>query len=110
VSDVRIGGEVECLSELRCDAQHIRHRSLTVRAHDAIDRFGAHEILGEVRLDTGDPGRDRRGDGRVREIRVNQRLQLSDQAMNAVGRQVEPEEFDRDELVLLRIVGTENRS
>lgn len=30
--------------------------------------------------------------------------------MDLVGRQVKPEEFDRDELVLFRIVGTENRA
>ena len=46
----------------------------------------------------------------MREVGVNQCLQLSHKAVHAVGREIESEELDSNQLVLFRIVGTKNRT
>jgi hypothetical protein len=46
----------------------------------------------------------------VREVGVNQHLELGHEPMHAIGCQIEAEELDGNQLVLLRIVGAKNRT
>ena len=72
--------------------------------HDDVDRVGGDKIVREVRRGVDDPGGDGRGDRRVRQIGGDQLLELGDQAVRSLRRKVQPEPFDRNELLLLRIV------
>ena len=40
----------------------------------------------------------------MREVGVDQRLELGDELVDALGRQIEPEQLDRDEPVLVGVV------
>jgi hypothetical protein len=44
----------------------------------------------------------------MREVGSNEAFEIGDELVHALGRQVEAEEFDRDELVLSRIVGAKH--
>ena len=123
-SDARIVGRYECVAQMKCtmhdlcvgreiercrnlsgDSQRIRRRCGGMHTEHRVDGIGRDKILRKVRVDTRDAGGNRRSDCRVRQIGVDDLLKLSDEAVYAVGRQIEAKEFDRDEPVLLRVVG-----
>jgi hypothetical protein len=81
-----------------------------VFADDDVEAVGGDEVLCEIRLDAGHSRSHRRGNGGMRQVFGDQTLELGDQLMNAFGRQIEPEQLDRDELVLLRIVSSKDRA
>ena len=60
--------------------------------------------------DAGDAGGDRRRDRRVRQVRSDELLEFGDEPVHALGREIEPEELDRDEPVLLRFVRAKHRA
>jgi len=66
--------------------------------------LGADAILHEKRGDAGDAGGQRRGQRRVRQVQGDQRVERGDELMDALGRQIEREQFDGDEAFALRIV------
>ena len=66
--------------------------------------------MNEVDHDAVGTGRERRRDGRMREVGVNQRLKLGREAVHAIGREIESEELDGNQLVLFGIVGTKYRT
>ena len=108
VHDTPGGGDVERAGHLRDHPHHVgRARRATVAEH-GLEGVGGHEVLREVRGHTGDAGGDRRGNGRVRQIGGDELLELSDQSVHAIGREIESEELDRDEAVLLGLVRTKH--
>ena len=73
-----------------------------------VERFGGDEVLCEIRGDAGDAGGDRRGDRRMGQVRGDQLFEFGDEPMHALRRQIEPEEFDRDEPILFGLVRPKN--
>src|SRR4051794_22547447 len=59
-------------------------------------------------MDAGQACGERRGDKRVREIRGNELFEFGDQLVRAFGWQIEAEQFDGDESILLRLIGTKH--
>ncbi len=79
-------------------------------AQHGVERVGRHEILREIGRhlhDSGGHGCDDRG---MREIGRDQSLEIRDQFVHALGREVDAEELDGDELVLVRVVGSKHRA
>jgi len=109
VEDVDRRGEIERVRELGCDAQHVGRRRRAVLADREIQRFGADVVLHEVRGEIRDAARERSGQRRVRQVGGDEPLECDDQLMNALWRQIELEEFDRNEPLTLRIVRPEDR-
>ena len=59
--------------------------------------------MGQVSGDAADPGGNRRGDARVRQVRGDQLLELGDELMDAFRREIEAEDLDRDDAIRLRM-------
>jgi len=110
VSDVHRGREVERSCDLCRHANGLGgHRRAVIPDKD-VNRLGDDEVLCEIRGDAADARGEGRRDARMREVGVNQRLQLSHQPAHAIGRKIELEELDGNQLVLLGIVGTKDRT
>ena len=75
-----------------------------------VERIGRHEVLGEICHDAVGPGRDRRGDGRVSQIDDDQSLEMSDELMHAIRRQIQTEHLDRDQTIAVGIEATKDRT
>lgn len=109
VEDVDGRSEIERVRELGGDAQGVGRRRRAVLADGEVQRFGADVILHEIRGDIRDAARERSGQRRVRQVGGDEPLEGGDQLMNALWRQIELEEFDRDEPLTLRVVRPEDR-
>jgi hypothetical protein len=110
VSDVSCGREVERSRHLSRYARGFGSANRAMGANKGVERLGDDEVLGEI----GGAARDACGEGRrnrrVREVGVNQRLELSHEPGHAIRWKIESEEFDGNELVLPRIVGAKDRT
>ena len=82
----------------------------TVIAHHDVERVGGDEVLGEIGGVAGDAGRQRRGDAGVRQLGGDQPLELGDELMHALGRQIESEQLDGDETIVLGFIGAKHRT
>ena len=104
-----VGGGVERAGQLPGDPQGIdgRHRALSNRD---VEGFGGDVILGEIGHHARHPGRDRRDNRRVRQLDRNQPLELGDELMDTLGRQIESKQFDGDETIVVRIVRAKDGS
>jgi hypothetical protein len=78
-------------------------------AHDRVERFSGDEILRQVGRDPAHASRNRRRDGRMRDVGRNQRFELGHELMDTLRRQIQLEELDGDEATLLRLVRTKHR-
>ena len=79
-------------------------------AHGEIERFSADVILDEVGGDIGNTGGERRRQRRMCQVGGDQTFERADQLMDALGRQIEFEELNRNEPFAFRIVGPEHWS
>ncbi len=84
-----------------------RHGALSSRD---VEGFGGDIILGEIGGHARHPGRDRRDNRRVRRLDGNQPLELGDEPMDSLGRQIETKQLDGDETIVVRIVRTKDGS
>jgi hypothetical protein len=75
-----------------------------------VQGFGGDEILGQERMHTGEAGRQRRRNAGMREIGGDQLLELGDELVRFLRRQVEPEQFDRNETILFGLICAEHRA
>ena len=75
-----------------------------VLADDDVERVGGDKILREIRRGVGDAGGERRGDRRMRQIGRDQLLEFGDELVRALRRKIEPEQLDRDETILFRLI------
>jgi hypothetical protein len=110
VSDVHRGREVKRSGHLRRHARGFGGARRAMSLDEDINRLGDDEVLGEKGGDAGDARREGRGNGRMREVGGNQRLQLAHEPVHALVWEIELEELDGNQLVLIRIVGTKNRT
>jgi hypothetical protein len=81
-----------------------------VLAQHGVERVGGDEILGKVRRHLHDPRGDSRDDRGMREVGRDQSLEVRDEFVNALGREVGAEELDGDELVLPGVVRSKYRA
>src|SRR6184192_1309989 len=111
VIDVDDRCEIESAGQLHGQPQRIDGRRRPVVADEDVKGVGGREFLNEVRRAARiEPGGERRSDARMRESGGDDSLQLSDELMNAFRRQLEAEEFDRDEAIALGFVRAKDGS
>ena len=110
MSDVHRGREVERPRHLGGHARGLGGGRRAVSPDEDVNRLGDDEVLREVGGDASDACSEGRRNGRMREVGVNQGLQLGYDPVNVIGWEIESEELDGNQLVLLRIVGTKNRT
>jgi hypothetical protein len=110
VSDIHRGREVERSRHLRRDARAFGGGRRAVSPDEDVNRLGDDKILREIGEDAGNACGEGRRDRRMREVGVNQRLQLGHEPVHAIGREIESEELDGNQLVLVGIVGTKHRT
>ena len=104
------GGEVERTGELRRDADRVGRGRRSVLAQRGVERLGGDEFLSKVRGHARDAGTDRRRNHRVRQLGHNQGFERRDQLMDALGRQIQFEELDRNQPLAVRVISAEHRS
>ena len=109
VFSVAVGREVEALGQLASHAKRVDERQRTVLAHHDVERVGGDVILREIRDDAVDAGRDGRGDPGMSKSGFDQALELADELMHPLRRQVEAEDFDRHQAIALRLVRAKHR-
>ena len=110
VEDVDRGGAIERARQLGRHAQRVGRRRRAMLADGEVERFSADVILDEIGGDVRDAGRERRRQGRMRQIGGDQTFERRDELMDTLGRQIELEELDRDEPLAFRIVRPKHRS
>ncbi len=108
VNHLANGREIEGICQLRGHAQRVGGQRPTALADHDVERVGGDVVLSEIGAHAIDAGRARRGNRRVPEIGGNQLFELRDQVMNAFGRQIQAEQFDRDQPIALGFVRTEH--
>jgi hypothetical protein len=69
-----------------------------------VERLGGDEVLREIGGDAGDAGGNGRDDRRMGQVGSNELFQLRHEAVDAVRREIQPEEFDRDKPILFGLV------
>jgi len=110
MTDVQLGREVERSRHLCGHAHGFSCARRATHPPEDINRLGDDEVLREIGGDTGDACSEGRSNGGMREVSVNQRLQLGHEPVHAIGWEIESEELDGNELVLLGIVGAKDRA
>jgi hypothetical protein len=110
VRDPHRGGKVERACELGRDANRIGWRRRSVFAHREVERLRGDVILGQIGPDVDDAGGDRRDERRILEMCRNDPLELGDELMDALRREIEPEQLDRDEPLARRVICAKHRS
>ena len=108
VFDARLGGGVEGASQLPGELKGV-NRQEALSSRD-VEGFGGDIILGEIGGHAHHPGRDRRHDRRVGRLDGDQPLELGDEPMDSLGRQIETKQLDRNETIVVRIVRTKDGS
>ena len=110
VQKARGGRNIKCISQLRTDTHGICVAYRPLFAHHGVQRFRRHILLRQVCLDTLDARDDKLCDGWMRQAGRDDRLELGDEPVDAIGREIEAEELDRDQPILVRIVRAKNRA
>src|SRR5687767_2022320 len=108
MGDVGIDREFQGAGQLGRDAEALNRRRGTVLARHDISRLGGDEVQSQVGGYVNNPRGNGSGDGRVREISVDQCLELSDEPVHTLRREIEAEHLDRHEAILIRVVGAED--
>ena len=109
VGDVRGGGDVERTADPCRDAQRIGRRRRPAFSDREVERFGRNVILDEIRADVVDAGFERRGESRVRQAGRNDPVELSHQPVDTLGRQIELEQLDGNQMLAARIIRAKHR-
>jgi hypothetical protein len=104
------GGEIERGGQLPNNANGFRRRHVSALAGDSIEGIGGHEILGEVRGNSGDTCSNRRGNRGVRQIGLHQEVELGAEPVDLIWGHVEIEALHSHEPVDIWLVGPEHRS
>ena len=111
VQDLSLRSVVERLGEMGRDAQRTGDGHRAVLAHDDVERISCGEALREKCVVVAvDAGGARSGNNRMLQLCADQLLELGDELVNAFWRKVDPENFDRDESVAIRIIRTKDRA
>jgi hypothetical protein len=110
VDDVAIGRVIERFGELAGHTQRFGRRRGAGFTHHDVERIGGHEILREVRGVAVDAGRARRGNDRMLQLDRDQLFKFAGELMNALGRKIEAEQFDRNESIANLIKRANNGS
>ena len=97
VFDAGSRSEIERARQLLGRPQRIGDRQRSVLADDGVERLGRDKFLGQIRAGFYDAGGNRRRDRRMRQARRDNRFEFGDQLVDALGRQVESEQFDGDQ-------------
>jgi hypothetical protein len=101
---------VECLSQLTRDGQRLCKRQRASFANHDVERVAGEVSLREVGDDAVETGGDGRRNRRMPKSGVDQLFEFADQLMDTFGRQVEAEDFDRNQAIALRFVRTKHRT
>ena len=110
MDDARGGGEIQPSGQLYCYSDRVINRRGTTIAHHHVQRLSGDEILSEISRQVENPRGERRRNGGMGQIGRDQLIQRGGEPMHAVGGDVESEQFDRDEAVLFRFIGSKNRA
>src|SRR5919109_560192 len=105
VIDVDDRGEVERSGELGGYTHGVRGRRGTELAKRHVERFTGDEILNEVRPLAAQSRGNRRHDSWIGQRRRDDPVELGNQLIRAVRRQIEREHLDRDDAIAVRIDG-----
>ena len=110
VFDESLRGGIECLSQLARHGQRFGQRQRAPLANHDIERVAGEVVLRKVRdnpVETCGHGRRNR---RMSKPGLDQLLEFIDQLMDALGRQVEAEDFDGNQAVALWFIRTKHRT
>jgi len=91
VQDLPGRSEVEGVGQRGGHPQHVDRSRRAALSNDDVERLCGDVVLRQVGLDAVDAGRKRRGNHQVSKIGGNQLLELANQLMDALGRQVQAE-------------------
>jgi hypothetical protein len=108
--DQSLRGGIECMSQLAHHGQRLGKRQRAPFAYHDIERVAGEVILREVCDDAVEAGGDGGRNRRMSKPDVDQPLEFADQLMDTFGRQVEAEDFDRNQAIALRFVRTKHRT
>ena len=110
VFDQSLRGGIERLSQLARHGQRLVKRQRASFANHDIERVAGEVILREVCDDAVETSGDGRRDDRMPKSGVDQPFEFADQLMDTFGRQVEAEDFDRNQAIAIRFVRTKHRT
>jgi len=106
--DMRHGGEIEGAGNLRGDPQGVGHRRGPVQAQGNVERLGFDEFFDEVRRVAEDAGRERPRDRGMRQLGADETVEIRDELVHELRREIDREQFDRDRTIVLGIVATKH--
>jgi hypothetical protein len=101
--------EIERAGQLSCNPQRVGCRCRAVFPKGQVERVGSDVVLDQKRTYAADAGRQRRRQRRMGESGLDQALELGDQLMPTLGRQVERDELDGDKALARGIVRAKDR-
>ena len=86
-----------------------RRQRAPFTGHD-IEGIPQHEVLSEIRRRIDESSRQRRCQSRMRDLGGDQRLELSNDSVSSIGREIQAKELQGDKAVVFGVVRSENRS
>lgn len=108
--DVHGGRKVESPGQPSGQPQAVADGRRAVGAPRRVQGFGGHVVLYQEGVGARNAGLERRRDAWMRQRGSDERLELGNEAMHPVVRQVEPEQLHRDDSAALVVAGTKHRA
>jgi hypothetical protein len=107
--DESLRGEIERFSQPASHWQRLRQRQRASLASHDVERVAGEVILRQIGNNAVETGRDGSRNRGMSKLGLDQPLEFGDQLMDALGGQVEPENFDGNEAIALGFVRTKHR-
>lgn len=109
VVDVRNRREIQRAGELDGNAKRIRRGRGPILANREIERLGSDIILGKIGGDARESSRQRNRDGGMVQFGGNELFELGNKLVNALRRQIQPEQLDRNQTLSPRVISAKYR-